>query len=828
MTRLLRLGGLGRDLRERNVKVMLAAMLIAVTTVATINLFADQLQRTLIGSASSLLAADRQISSRSSAPVPQDWLERAGEHQLKTGRMAEFQTMIAADERFQLVSVKAVDSHYPLRGEVEWQPSLDAPRQLLSHGPARGEVWLNARLMRLLDLAPGDQVEVGVLDLTVTGVIAREPDAGFSLSSFAPRILMHYDDIDATEAIQPGSRIRHRALLAGSDHDLAAYHAWLSPRLDETAYRWVDIRQGETLGRSLERAEHFLLLGGSLAVLLAVVAIAVSSREYARGQRDGVALLKTLGLTGGRIAAIYIRKLLLWGAVTTLAGLLLALPLSWTLAMLAARVMDQPLQFQFHFWALWPALLTAMATLFAFAYPPIIRLRNTPAMRVFRSLPTDNRADLLLDLLLATLVVFGLLWVYVRQIELVVALLTGTLALVLLLLLLSWLVVALLRRSSRGAGPWRLAIVALYRHRHAMLAQTAVFSLTLMLAATLVLVRSSLLADWQAQLPENAPNHFLLNIAPEAVPEVERFLAEYALVRSPLYPIVRGRLTEINGEPVQQVARDPDDGELRRELNLTEATVMPDDNEIIRGAWFAPGETQGLSLEQSLAENIGARPGDMLTFSIGAETITVPVTSIRSVQWDSLKPNFFVIFPSGGALKKMPSTWMTSFYLPDEDKPLLNRFVRAFPTVSVLEVDHLVERIRQITGQVTRAVEAILVMILMAAIAVMVAVVSATMAERQREGALLRTLGGRQGLLARATIIEFALIGLLAGLLGALAAELALWLLQQRMFDGEFRWHWSVVLSAPLVSALLLAVLGRWQLQPVLRVSPMLLLRRLE
>lgn len=816
-----------QDLRERNVKVMLMAMIIAVATVATINAFADHLQRTLTTSASGFLAADRQLNSRTNEAIPEAWYAEAINQGLEVGRMVEFGTMVSNETQFQLVAIKAVDNAYPLRGELEWQADLDTPRQTITSGPKPGEVWLNPRLMRLLDLHPGDPLEVGATSLTVAGVIVREPDGGFRLSDLAPRVMMHVDDVAATEVIQPGSRVRHRGLFAGNSSAIADFEAWLEPQLTEN-YRWINVRQGETLGESLDKAEGFLLLGGSLAVLLAVVAIAVSSRQYALSQRDRVALLKTMGLTGKRIGKLYISRLVVWGLMSTLIGLMLAIPAAFLLASMTAQLMDQPLQFEVDFWQLWPAILTALVALFAFAYPPINRLRSTPAMRVFRSLPTNDTSALVKDLLLAVLVIFGLLWVYVSDIKLVLALLAAVIVLVVSLAIAGAGLIWLLRRFPAGRGSWRLAVIALYRHRNATLSQMSVFAMTIMLAATLILVRSSLLADWQDQLPEDAPNHFLLNIAPESVDEVEAFFDQHQINRSPLYPIVRGRLTEINSQPAVEVALNKDDDELRRELNLTISDSYPEDNQIVAGQWFETGETKGLSIEQSLAESLGVGVGDELGFTVGAEKVTATITSIRSVQWDSMRPNFFLIFPPSGAIDGLPSTSLTSFYLAEQDKTLLNDFVRQFPTISVLEIDHIIERIQQIIRQVTQAVEAILLMILLAAIAVMVAVVSATMSERQREGALLRTLGGKQRLLVSATMWEFALIGFLAGILGVLAAEMAVWALQYRMFDGEFRWHWPVVVSMPFISAVILAILGRWQLTPVLTVSPMLLLRRLE
>jgi putative ABC transport system permease protein len=293
--------------------------------------------------------------------------------------------------------------------------------------------------------------------------------------------------------------------------------------------------------------------------------------------------------------------------------------------------------------------------------------------------------------------------------------------------------------------------------------------------------------------------------------------------------MVRGRLTELNGEPVREaVTKEESIGALNRELNLTWMEELPDDNEIVDGQWFQPGDSRGVSIEAELAGKMGVEVGDTLGFTIGSDTVTETVTSIRTVQWDSMRPNFYMAFPPGGGLEDMPATWITAFYLPPDLKSALNDFSREFPTVSVLEIDHIIERIQEIVRQVTQAIEAILALILAAALVVMAAVVSATMQERQREGALLRTMGGRQSLLVRSTMLEFAFLGFFAGVLGVVAAEAAVWALQFRMFEGEFQWHWQAILPIPLVSALVLAMFGRWQLKPVLSVSPMLLLRRLE
>ncbi|PCM46165.1 ABC transporter permease [Marinobacter sp. ANT_B65] len=817
-----------RDWRERDVRVVLAALIIAVATVATIALFASQLQRTLVSSASSFLAADRQLEAENGRPVPESWITEATERGLETGRMVEFSTMVFGNDAFQLVSVKAVSNEYPLRGELEIQANSDGPREQVARGPAPGEVWINPRLLRLLDLSIGETLEVGSRNLKVSGLLLREPDGGFSLSALAPRVMIHVDDVASTGVIQEGSRVEYVYLFAGNEAALEDYYQWLQPQL-EPSQEWESVRDGETFSRSLDRAESFLLLGGSLAVLLAAVAVAVASRQYALSQRDTVALLKTLGLGSSGIGRLYLKRLALWGVTGMAGGLMVAVPLFWLLNRLLSEALDRPVGFQLDSSALMPALLTALVSLFAFAYPPIRRLRNVPAMRVLRSQPGETGREALPDMLIAVVAVFGLVWLYAGDLSLVVALLGGLALLLGALALLGGLLVAMLRKVRGGGHSWRLALVGLYRHRRASLSQIAVFAMTLMLATTLILVRTSLLNDWQAQLPDDAPNHFLINIAPDAVDEIAGFWEDRGQPLDQLYPMVRGRLTELNGQPVKDVvSKDQRVGALNRELNLTWMSALPEDNAIVEGRWFEPGQKDGVSVEAELAGKLGLVLGDELTFTIGSDKVTETVTSIRTVQWDSMKPNFYMAFPPEGGLTGMPATWITSFYLPKDLKSALNEFSRSYPTVSVLEIDNVIERIQEIVRQVTQAIEAILALILAAALVVMAAVVSATLQDRQREGALLRTLGGRQSLLVRSTMLEFALLGGFAGILGVAAAEAAVWALQFRMFEGAFSWHWQVVLPIPVISAVVLALFGRWQLRPVLSVSPMLLLRRLE
>src|SRR5690554_5588114 len=417
-----KLMSVSRDWRERDVRVVLVALIIAVATVATIALFASQLQRTLVSSASSFLAADRQLEAENGRPVPAGWIEEARDRGIETGQMIEFSTMVFGESGFQLVSVKAVSDEYPLRGDIEVQSRAEGTRSIVGSGPAKGEIWINPRLLRLLELDVGDTLEVGNLKLEISNLLLREPDGGFRLSSLAPRVMMHVDDVPATGVLQEGSRVEYIYLFAGAENLLNDYYQWLEPQL-EPSHEWEGVRDGETFSRSLERAERFLLLGGSLAVLLA--AVAVAGRQYALSQRDRVALLKTLGLTGKGIGRLYLRRLALWGVAGIIGGLVLAMPLFWLLARMLGSVLERPVDIYLDPAALAPALLTALVSLFAFAYPPVRRLRKVPAMRVLRSQPGETGREAIPDLIIAVLAIFGLVWMYAGELALVASLLGG-------------------------------------------------------------------------------------------------------------------------------------------------------------------------------------------------------------------------------------------------------------------------------------------------------------------------------------------------------------------------------------------------------------------
>ena len=820
---------LRRDWQVREVRIMVAALWVAVATVATVSLFADRLQQSVDASGRQFLAADRQL--RGSFKPPPAWQKEAVRLGLRHARMVRFSTMLSAPRGLQLTEIKAVGGHYPLAGRIQVRNGPRTPIQRLDHGPSRGRIWVDARLLSLLNIGIGDRVGVGRLQLQVSRILIQEPDASFNFGGLAPHALMNLDDVPATGVVQPGSRMRWVDFFSGPTADLERFHRLIRPEM-RPDQRWVGVREGRpAVSRTIERAHRFLLLGGSLAVMLALVAMAVASRQYAVGQLDVVALLKTLGLPHRRIVSLYAGRLLVWGLGGTLLGLVTALPFSYFLLDLARQLLAAPLAGSYRITAVWPALVTALVAMAAFAFPPIWRLRRVPPMRVLRDLSFRGAGRVHLDLALAVVAALVLLWLYGRELWLVIALSLGALVLGLSILALGYLGLAALRRLRHGRGLWRLALLGIRRHQRSALSQVAVTALVVMLAAVLYLVRTSLLQDWRAQLPPDAPNEFLINIAPQAVSQVRRFLSDHHLEASRFYPMVRGRLTAINGRAADKVVTNAQSVEaLHRELNLTWSATLPPGNRLVSGHWWSSGEDKGMppvSVEQRLARELGLSLGDRVTFAIGDRQINARVASIRTADWQSMRPNFFIIFPPG-ALKGFPVTWINSFYLPAAQRDLLTSLSKRFPTVTVLDIDHLLARVRAIVNQVVGAVQALLAMVLVAAVLVVIAVLSATLPERKREGALLRTLGGSRRQIRFGALLEFALMGLIAGLAGVAAAELVVWALQYRLFSGEFRWHPSVWLWLPPAAAILLALVGAAQLRDVVRVSPMTLLRSLD
>ncbi|CDM40733.1 ABC transporter permease [Ectopseudomonas oleovorans] len=814
-----------RDARAGELRVLFFALLVAVAASSAIGYFGARLNDAMLLRASEFLAADLRLSG--SSPASQEQIDAGLKLGLDHAQAVEFSSVVAAADGIQLASVKAANSRYPLRGELRSAAEPYAPEEAGS-GPRPGEVWAEARLMVALNLKIGDELEIGAKTLRLSRVLTYDPDTAGDFYSLTPRVLMHLDDLAATEVVQPGSRVRFRELWRGDADTLAAYRQAVEAGL-EPNQRLDDARDGNRqVGGALGRAERYLNLASLAAVLLAGVAVALSSARFAARRFDASALLRCLGLSRREALALFGLQLALLGLVACVIGALLGWAGQHALFYLLRGLIPDDLPPA----NLWPALAgmaTGLVALAGFALPPLAALGRVPPLRVLRRdmLPLPASSWLVYG---AALIALGLImWRLSLDLRLTLALLGGGLLAALLLGSLLLLGLQSLRRLlQRAALPWRLGLGQLLRHPLAAAGQSLAFGLILLAMALIALLRGELLDTWQDQLPEDAPNHFALNVLPAERDAFAARLAELSPHPAPLYPVVPGRLIMINGEPVRQLVTKESRGEraIQRDLSLTWAEDLPSDNLITAGNWWGAAhasELPGVSVESELAESLQLKLGDQLRFNVGGIERDAQVTSLRQVDWDSFQPNFYMIFEPQ-TLQDLPATYLTSFYLPPGQDAELVALSRAFPSVTLLQVDALLAQLRSILAQVTLAIEYVLLFVLAAGITVLLAGLQATLDERIRQGALLRALGAERKLLISARRAEFGLLGAAAGLLAALGCELVSFLLYRYAFDMSWQPHpWLLLL--PLIGALLIGLAGVLGTRRALNASPLSVLR---
>lgn len=815
-----------RDARSGELRVLFFALLVAVAASTAIGYFSARLNDGMFMRASEFLGADLLLTG--SSPAREEQIERGRQAGLEHARVVEFSSVIAGDEGIQLASVKAVDDAYPLRGQLK---SAAAPYEAeeVGGGPAPGEAWAEARLFAALDLQPGDTIEVGSKNLRLSRVLTYLPDEAGDFYSLNPHVLINLDDLEATGVVQPGSRVRYREQWRGGAEALAAYREAVTPGL-EPNQRIEDARDGSRqVGGALGRAERYLNLASLAAVLLAGVAVALSAARFAARRFDASALMRCLGLSRAQALGLFSLQLAVLGLAASLTGALLGWAGQYALFYLLQGLLPAEIPPG----DAWPALAgiaTGLVALAGFALPPLAALGRVPPLRVLRRdlLPVPASSWLVYG---AALFALGLImWRLSLDLQLTFALLGG--GLIAALVLGGLLLVGLqgLRRILAGATlPWRLGLGQLLRYPLAAAGQSLAFGLIILAMALIALLRGELLDTWQDQLPENAPNHFALNVLPAEKDAFSARLAELSPHPAPLYPVVPGRLTLINGEPVRQLVSKDTRGDraVRRDLSLTWAADLPADNQLSAGNWWAStahaSELPGVSVESELAESLQLELGDRLTFSVGGLTREAQVSNLRKVDWNSFQPNFYMIFEPG-TLQDLPVTYLTSFYLPPNQERQLVELSRAFPAVTLLQVEALLAQLRSILAQVTVAIEFVLLFVLAAGLAVLFAGLQATLDERIRQGALLRALGAERGLMQQARRTEFGLLGAASGVLAALGCELISFLLYRYAFDLQWHPHpWLLVL--PVIGALLVGVAGVLGTRRALNASPLTVLR---
>ena len=819
-----------RDIRSGEMAMLLVALVVAVGTVTSISLFVDRLQQALMLESSNFLAADRQITS--SSPIPEAFKVAARSLDIDQVETMAFPSMVFAGDSNQLVSVKAVGLNYPLRGKLitgEVPFARGAPDSAI---PPLGQVWLDSRLFPALDVQLGDVIEVGLAELRIGKVLVSEPDRGGSFFDLGPRLLMNIEDVPLTEVVQPGSRIGYRLLLRGTDAELEN----LKENIElGNNFRWVSIRESSPrIGSALDRAESFLLLGGLLGVLLAGIAVALSAHRYARRHFDHVGVLKTLGATPKQILFGYLNILLLVGGIGILGGLAVGSGLHF----LIVEILQGLIPVELPNPGLRPYFLgatTGLICALAFAMPAFIHLMNISPMRVIRRDFGVAPMSQLLSYGAAVVGSLSLLVWYTNSLFLTLWTLLGAVVVVVVFGALAMV----LLKGGRVAGMqarsgWRLALSGLQRRRRENTAQILIFGLAIMLLLVLVLLRTELVSEWRNQVPENAANHFVMNIANDEVEGVQGLIDEGATVGEFLYPMVRGRIVGVNGEEAKSYQKRirPEFGEegprLRSERNLTWVRELPADNKLVAGQWWAADTTEfAASLEREYAENFKLEIGDTLSFDVGGNPFDAKVMSIRDLEWESMSPSFYIIL-SPPALQDQPATYMTSFFLGPNHKQFLNTLLSAYPTITVIEIDALIAQIKRIVDQVTQAVELVLGLVLVSGCLVLFASIQASSDTRLAEHALVRALGGSAKLVRGSLIVEFLVLGGFAGIVAVVGSELTVAILQFQVFDLALRLHPWVWLVGPVAGALIITSVGMLGARRLIHAPPMQVLRGLS
>lgn len=815
---------LAREFRHAELVTLAAALVLAVAALAAVATLAGRVERALVASAAELVGGDLGLAA--SRALPAEFAEEARRRGLATSRLADFPSVAFADEHSRLVDVRAGDAAFPLRGELRVAGADGVAHA--AHAPPPGAIYADRAALSALDAGVGARVQLGGRDLTAAGEIVQAPDGG-NLFRLAPRVLMNLADAEASGLIGAGSRARHRLLVAGDAGAVEAFAAWAKPRLPDGAELTTVKDAQQNLRSAFERGESFLRLAALLAALLSGVAIALAAQRFARRKTDEVALLRCLGASRGEILAALLLELALLALPACLAGLALGLGLQELVLRLAHGLLPgavPPLP--------WgpplAALAVGAAVLFGFALPPLLRLREVEPMRVFRR--EDAARVRRFDALYLLPLVVGVLLIRFgagdTRLAALLALGFGAVALATFLLGLALLrLVRLAATRLRGAARFGLANLA--RRRTLTLLQAGALSLSLTALATLAVVGPSLLAQWRASLPDDTPNWFVLNLQTDQLDGVERRLRGLGATNLNALPLAVGKLVAINGRAPN--ASDYDDrraaGWIDGETRLSFSATLPEANRLVEGRWFEPGAaTPQLSVDRMWVEMFRLKLGDTMTLRVGEREITATIASIRNVDWESFRANFFLLLdPASGA--QLPHGHVASFHLGGDATQALASVSRDYPNLSLIDLGAILERVRDIIGRVSLAATWVLGFSLVAGVLVLLAALAATADERRHEAALLRTLGAHARQLDAAVLAEFAVLGLLAGTIAVAGAAGIGTLLARQVFrlDGYLPPLGALALVV-LAAAAVVALAGWLGTRRLARTSPLAVLRR--
>lgn len=812
---------LGREWKSGELGILLVALTVAVSALTGVGFLVNRIAQSVALQANEVLAADLRLESP--VVIADNYLTEAQRRGLSTATSTSVLSVVYRDERNQLANVRAVSDAYPLRGSVGVSDRAFGVPTSLDRGPARGEVWPDSKLLAALEVEVGDEVSVGAATFRITRVLITRPDQGGGFGELAPNLLMHADDLPATRLLQPGSRATRAQLFAGEREAIVAFKAWLDAN-KQRGERLLDVSEASPqIQNATQRAGRFLSLASLVAVLLSAIAVAMSARRYVQRHLDSVALLKTLGASRNFTLIVSLMQLLLIALVAALIGSGLGfLAQEWLLRALQGLLRaDLPPP---DLLPLGLGLLTAIALLTGFALPPLLQLSRVPAIRVLRRDMTAPPPVVWLAFGPAVAAVAFLVYWVVRDLQLFAGFILGLAAFTAVLAAAGFLLVKFAGSLRGSVGiSWRYGIANLSRRRAESIVQLVAFGLGIMVLLLLAVVRNDLLADWRRSLPADLPNFFFINIPPDEREQFFAFLDDRGARSSRALPMIRARLTELNGTAVESLQFADSRGEnfARRDQNITWQADLGDDNQIVAGRWWTESE-HGLplvSISDEYQQGLGLQVGDRMTFDVAGEIIEAEVASVRKIKWDSFQPNFFVVFPPG-LLDELAGTWMTSAYFKPDDSRVITDLVRRFPSVSVFDLDDLLTQVRSVIDKAVLAVQSVFVFTLFAGLTVLLAAVQATRDERRYESAMLRTLGASRATVARGILAEFTALGLLSGVLAATGASVAGYFVARQILEVQYALNPVLWVAGLLGGALLVAGSGWLATRSVLRQPP--------
>ncbi|UCV20967.1 ABC transporter permease [Ferribacterium limneticum] len=817
---------LGRELRSGELRLLFAALAIAVAAVTAVGFFADRVRLALEREAQQMMGGDLILIADHA--LPEAYAAEARRRGLKLAETLIFPSMVIGPEQAQLADIKAVSPGYPLRGRVEISADEDQPGAPAEGGPATGSVWLDERLSAALQVAPGGSVTVGAQTLQVAAILTREPDRGVNFFSLAPRLMMHVDDIPATGLIQPGARIRYSLLAAGEAKAVAGYQTWLTRRLDR-GERLEDTRNARPEIRgALDRAERFLGLSTVLTVVLAAVAAAMAARRYMQRHLDACAVMRCLGMTQGGLLRLH-GWLFLWLALlAAVVGSIVGYAAHFVLIhwLSALLVLELPVP---GWLPLVGGLGVAGVLLFGFAFPPLMQLASVPTLRVMRRELGPPQASSLSGYALGLALLAGLIIWVAGDIRLGAYAVGGFVVALGSFWVIARLIIAAIARLRGGAGfGWRQGLASLTRHASSSAVQIVALAIGLMAMLLLTVIRAELLDAWQQSVPVDAPNRFVINIQPDQRQPVADMLRASG-VEAELLPMIRARLVRIAGREVSPASFPEDERAQRlieREFNLSWRGDLPAGNRVTAGRWFAPEDAgQGLaSVEEGLAKTLGIQLGDELVFMVAGVEKRVKTSNLRKLSWDSMRVNFFVLTPPG-VIEDAPASYITSFHLPAERADAASDLVRRFPGLTMIDVGAILHQLQAVIGQVAGAVQFVFVFALLAGGIVLYSALLTSFDERRYELAVMRSLGAQRAQLRQAMLVELGVIGSVAGLMAAIGAMLLGRIVGQQAFQLDLSFGlWLPALST-VGGGLLAVVIGWLAIRQLIATPPLLALR---